>query len=253
MADPRLVTHPLFADLEAADVNRMLDRIRLLRRDLGNDEVFLMQGDEYRNLAILVGGAVRATIEDMSGRSLLVETLTAPDVFAAPVVYSSQPRIPVTLTAACETTIWSIGRDDIDRLGNRFPAVYRRLLCDAGEKFVFLSTKLRLIKFASLRHKVAGYLLSLAREQRGGPGPDAARSVRPPVAAPLEAPLEAPLVVEPPYTRERLAELFGVARPSLSRTLGELSKEGVLRLAGSQVEIRSIDHLRRILRDEPTP
>ena len=41
-----------------------------------------------------------------------------------------------------------------------------------------------------------------------------------------------------PYSRERLAELFGVTRPSLSRVLGEMANEGIVALAGRRVAVK---------------
>ena len=45
-------------------------------------------------------------------------------------------------------------------------------------------------------------------------------------------------VIQMPYSRERLAELFGVARPSLSRVLGEMASEGIVALAGRRVAVK---------------
>lgn len=233
MADARLVTHPLFADADPESVNRALDQLPLRRTELATGESLAVQGDPYDALALLVAGRLTATIEDLSGRSLLIETLEAPEILAAPVLFAPTPRIPVTLVTPSTATVFAIKRTDLDRLAVRFPSIYRRLLADAGEKFVFISTKLRLVQFATLRRKIAGYLLSLIREQHGSTAlrePDVAREV------------------ELPYTRERLAELFGVARPSLSRTLGELVREGAIRVEGSRVGVSSVGLLRAELR-----
>ncbi|TVQ23757.1 MAG: Crp/Fnr family transcriptional regulator [Spirochaetaceae bacterium] len=232
MADARLVLHPLFADADREAISRALDQLRMRRCDAAAGELVLMRGAEYDALGLLVSGALRATIDDMSGRSLLIETLRAPEVLAAPVLYSSQPRLPVTLTAAEPSVLWFIDRADLDRLSVRFPSVYRRLLQDAGDKFVFLSTKLRLIQFTTLRHKIAGFLLPMIRDQTDHPA-DASDS--------------SDVVITLPYSRERMAELFGVARPSLSRALGEFVREGFFDLDGSVVTVRSVSRLAAVL------
>ncbi|MDT8299002.1 MAG: helix-turn-helix domain-containing protein, partial [Spirochaetaceae bacterium] len=87
----------------------------------------------------------------------------------------------------------------------REPMVLRAYLANAGDKVRFLAEKLRLIRFDSLRKKIAGHLLSLASSQN----------------------------TENPrwrYSREQTADLLGVARPSLSRELSQMAEEGLLTL-----------------------
>lgn len=85
-------------------------------------------------------------------------------------------------------------------------------LQDTGDKVVFLAEKIRLFKFKSITQKIAGYLLNLAGKQGG----DSVRMT---------------------YSREQLADLFGVARPSLSRGFSEYYEEGILKAEGKIIHI----------------
>jgi CRP-like cAMP-binding protein len=93
---------------------------------------------------------------------------------------------------------------------------------ESGNKVIFLLEKLRLFKLKSLRQKFSGYLLSLSAKQNSD-------------------------TVQRPYNREELAELFGVARPSLSRICSELSDKGLLRLEGKNITILNKKGLQKYL------
>ena len=101
----------------------------------------------------------------------------------------------------------------------------RKLLKEGGlleNEWFFLAEKIRLFKFKSLRQKFTGYILSLSGKQHSDN-------------------------VTLPYTREKLAELFGVARPSLSRVCSEMSDKGLVELDGKTVTILDKESLEESL------
>ena len=224
MADHRLVLHPLFDGIERARIEQELDRIAAPSLRLEKGAVYLVQGDPYERLGLLLSGRMDATMISPSGKQLLVESLEAPETIAGPVFFTETPRVPVTLTAVTAVDIAEIPATSLGTLADRQPAIYRRLLQDAGTRIMFLSTRLRLSNFRTLRQKIAGFLLT--RAGAGDPGP---------------------VQVDMEYDRETLASLFGVARPSLSRTLGELVDEGYMSVSGRTVTISSPERLRSLL------
>jgi len=217
-----LLHHPLFSGIDPDILKRALAQIPASHRRFETGNVVMVQGDPCDRLTVLERGRLAASIQSPSGKNLLVETLEAPEVLAPAVLFAPEAVVPVTLTAITDGAILSIERERLEQLGRRFPSIYVHLLGHVGEKFTFITTRMRLLHFASLRQKIAGYLLEREKQAVGG-------------------------IITLPYSRERLAELFGVARPSLSRVLGELANEGILSLAGQQVEIKDRNELLRLV------
>jgi CRP-like cAMP-binding protein len=218
-----LETHALFVDVPPAELRAVLGRVRVRERSFSEGQVTGVQGDLISDLSVIYDGSLAATMESANGKSLMVETLGPGEVLAPAVLLAAEPRLPVTLTAVRSGGLVVVPLGAVLDLAEQYPAVYRTLLELASAKFEFLTTKMRLLHFASLRQKIAGFLLELA-DRQGSHSPAAE--------------------VRLPYTRERLAELFGVARPSLSRALGELADENVIRAVREHVVIRDIDALR---------
>ena len=169
------------------------------------DSVIRQQGQRYDDLIVVISGRIEARIDDATGRGITVEHFGASTAIATAVLISSEPVLPVTLIAREDTVLAAIPYDGILKLFAREPMVLRAYLENAGDKVRFLAEKLRLIRFDSLRKKIAGHLLSLASSQSS----------------------------ENPrwrYSREQTADLLGVARPSLSRELSQMAEEGLLSL-----------------------
>jgi CRP-like cAMP-binding protein len=71
------------------------------------------------------------------------------------------------------------------------------------------------LSFTTIKGKLAQYLLDLSRQSGSGR-------------------------IFLPHSQSQLAELFGVARPSIGRAMGALNQEGIIRAEGKKVEI--LDH-----------
>ena len=75
----------------------------------------------------------------------------------------------------------------------------------------FLSNKIRLLSFSTIKSKFAQYILELAKDDL--------------------------YIVELKQTQQQLAELFGVTRPSFARIMGEMQSEGLIKIEKKQVII----------------
>lgn len=202
----------LFQGLPIAELDAILTRhyFPISTYDQGQRVAF--RGDPYEELSIVLHGAVVAEINDIEGHTLTVETLTAPQVVASAVFFSSNRRFPVDLFAKTETALARIPRAELVALLRRHEEMLDGLLTDMGDRLQFLAQRLRMSQFGSIRKKLALYLLDHIR--RGSSEPHAV-----------------------PNTRQELADIFGVARPSVSRVVSELEEEGVVTTHGRQFAV----------------
>ena len=87
----------------------------------------------------------------------------------------------------------------------------------------FLSNQLKLLGLNSIKGKIAHYLLGQVKEQ----GADD---------------------ICIPHTQEELSETFGVARPSVARTLKRMNEEGIISSRGKNISIIDRSRLSALLR-----
>lgn len=219
---------PLFAGLELSQVEQLLESVRYTVREYEPGEVVMLRGDEYESLAILASGSVSAEMQSIAGKTMRMETLRAPEMLASAVLFAMRNRSPVTVTAASRCEVVSFPRETVLSLCASYRQVLTALLRDAGNRVVFLAERMRLSQFASIRQKLASYLLDRAREQH------------------RENPAEG-TVVRLDLNRRQIAELFGVTRPALSRVFAELLDRGLIAAENHEtVTLRRCDDLQEL-------
>lgn len=211
--------------LSFKEIQELLKSLRLTVKDISADSLAAFRGDRYDHLWIILEGRLAAEIGDISGKTILVETLKGGDVVAGGILFAEQNLLPVQLRALSRTRILILSRTNLLHIFQRDPRILENFLGEIGDKINFLADKIRMLQFSTIRQKIAGFYLDLWRRQ-------------------------ATLNVENPYTIELMAEVFGVARPALSRCLSELVEEGCLQRGGRAYALTDPERLEEVLRDD---
>ncbi len=202
----------LFGDLTTTDIRKLAGKrgYRINRYPKG--VIIRFQGDEYRELLVVLEGIVSAELQDPAGKRIKLETFSPESPIAPGILFATDKTLPVTISAQTDAVLLSVSKEEVLSLLLNSPECLEYYLSLTGDKIVLLAEKIRLLKFNSIQQKLAGYILGLMKKQ----GSDTVRFL---------------------YTREYMADLFGVARPSLSRELSRLSDAGILEINNREVKI----------------
>lgn len=219
---PILKRSSLFRGLSAGEVERILHSLPYRPQSYTCGATVACRGDRYRRLWIIVSGYAEGVFRDFDGKVLKVETIHAPETIASAVLFSSQQSLPVDLRAQTDLQLISIEREELVRLMQEERQILLNYLEDSGDRLSLLADKLKFIQFSTIREKLTAYLLDLAERQKS----------------------DNPVLH---HNREQMAELFGVSRPSLSRELGNLVKEGLLSLESGRIRIHRKQRLYSLL------
>ena len=203
----------LFNNIDILDLERFFhnrDECRI--RQYGAGEYPGLQGDLYDSLLFLLRGSAVASMTAPNGKVVRLETLKAPCTVATAVLFSCQNSLPVTLEAQEPLDCLYMKKSVVLELMHEFPSFLEEYLKDNGDRLLLLAEKLHLFQFKSLRQKIISHFLVQSDRQKS-------QSIR--------------LI----YSREEMAQLMGVTRPSLSREISALVKEGLVTVNGRLVEI----------------
>jgi CRP-like cAMP-binding protein len=208
-----IATTRLFKDIDVKLLGKALDGARVRIQEFDAGRLVLLAGCAYDDLRVILEGEAAAEMTSGEGKTVIVETLAAPDIVATAVLFSPTRRLPVTLVARSHLRLAVIPRAGLLELSGRFPPLLEALLSDMGQRVAFLADKYRSLSFATLRERLADWLLRSAERRPEG------------------------LEVRLASSKERLAAVFGVARPSLSREFGELEERGLVEVQGRRIRI----------------
>jgi CRP/FNR family transcriptional regulator, dissimilatory nitrate respiration regulator len=207
-----LATSSLFTGMGVEELDALLGPGRLSARDYPAGSTLLLAGSAYDSLWVIIEGSVSAEMMSVSGKTIRIESIAAPEPLASAILFAPESILPVTVRALEATRALALPRETVIGLCRASRRFLLNYLADSGSRIAALSERFRLMQFATLRERLADWILRQAL--RGG-GDE--------------------LLL--PSSKEKLAETFGVTRPSLSRELSSMAREGLLSVEGRRIAI----------------
>jgi CRP-like cAMP-binding protein len=184
-------------------------------------EVLFHKDDPATHLYVIAAGSVKISIQEESGREVLVAVYRGGDVVGELALFDEGPR-SATVTALTETSAYSLSGPDLFAVLERNPKAMRNLLARLTRIVRRLSGQVGDFVFLDLESRVAKYLLDLS-ELSAGEG-------------------------EVELTQEDLASYVGGTRAAVNRSLADLEKLGAIKIGRRHVEILDREKLRAQIR-----
>ncbi|MCL6101595.1 MAG: Crp/Fnr family transcriptional regulator [Bacteroidetes bacterium] len=217
-----LLNSPLFKGLTEEELNRLFKKVSHQIRHFRSGEMLAQSGEEVGKAILLMEGRLQGEMVDFSGNSLKIEELGPPQMVAAAFLFGPQNKFPVFLSAKTEGKIMVIKKMEFTSMLSLEPRVMVNYINIISGKAQFLSGKITFLSLKTIKEKIAYYLLQ--RMKIGGDNS-----------------------VKIDQTQTNLADFFGVARPSLTRTILELESQGILTWSRERVSVLDPGKLKFIL------
>ncbi|HDP93940.1 MAG TPA: Crp/Fnr family transcriptional regulator [Candidatus Aminicenantes bacterium] len=196
----------LFQSLDPGRLTSLLGRVRYGRRQYALGETVVRSGEACDHLRIVLSGMLRSEMTDENGQVVEVEMLAPSRCVAPGFLFGRDRRFPVEVKAHQDSSLFIMERGSLIALFRLDDTILENFLDIVSSQVQFLARRLEEMAFGTIRKKILDYLHDLSREKDG-------------------------------YCRldrnlEELSGFFGVARPSLSRVLGQLEREGFIQRKG---------------------
>ncbi len=211
---------PLFTGLNPAETDSLLnDKSRVKQYPAG--EIIAIQGDQYKNLLLIEQGTVKGEMTNPSGERIIIEEISAPRSIAPAFLYASDNTLPVDVITLTPTIIISIPRENFTTILQSNSQVLTNFMRSMSDRSKFLSERVQLLGFGSIKSKLANYLLKQIKRTNQSK-------------------------FDLPHTHQELADMFGVTRPSLSRAIGQLAENGTISVQKKHISILNLNQLKQL-------
>lgn len=217
-----LLNSPLFKGLTIDELDALFKKINYQIRQFRSGELLAQAGESVDKAFLLMQGRLQGEMVDFAGNSLKIEELDPPQMVAAAFLFGPQSIFPVHLSAKTDGKLIIILKREFTSMLSLEPRIMVNYLNIVSGKAQFLSGKITFLSLRTIREKIAYYLL-----QRIVKGVDNQINID--------------------QTQTNLADLFGVTRPSLTRTILEMEKQGILAWSRERVMILNLKKLNQIL------
>jgi len=207
---------PLFSRVDEKELERLSSSILFQRKSFPPGSLVVCQGEECNRLLILIQGNVKAEMVGPTGKSLKIEDMEAPTVLASAFLFGRNNFFPVNIISSNDSKFIVIPKIELLKLFQLNQQILQNFLSMISSRAQFLSDKLRFHSFKSLKAKLAFFLVNEAGANKS---------------------------FKLKHSQQELADLFGVARPSVGRSFLLLQEEGVIDIRYKQVEILNREKL----------
>lgn len=218
-----LILCPLFRGMEGHELAGLISGISCRVRHYEKGEFIAHAGEEVFFMHILIRGSVKGEMVDYTGKIIKIEDIAPPRPLAPAFLFGKQNNYPVNIIANERVELFSIPGDLFLKLMQSSEIVLRNFVNIVSTRGQFLSSKIKFLSFSTIKGKLAQYLLDLTRKT----GSDQ---------------------ISMPHSQSQLAELFGVARPSVGRAVSEMNNDKIIRTEGKEVTILDSRKLSALLK-----
>lgn len=177
------------------------------------------QGDKVSSLYMLTKGRVKTEIVSDSGLTLSVEEISAPYPLAAAFLFAEDNHFPVDVTALEDCEVMLISKASIEKRMTECVGFLRGFMAFIANRVRFLSERLKIFSQRGIKAKISYYILQ--RDKDGAF--ELGRSIA------------------------SLAEYFGTDRPSLSRALSEMVRDGIIEFESGKGKILKYNEVKELL------
>jgi len=178
-------------------------------------------------LYILKSGLVKITIEDQHGYEMILRILYPTDFFGEMSLLDGMPR-SATVTTQEVSEVLTIAREHFLHIVEKSPKLLLKMTAVLSKRLRKANELIHSLAFFDVYGKVARVLLNLAAE-RGRV-------------------TEQGTVIDMRLTQQELADLAGMTRETMARTLREFQQAGCIRVESGIISILALDMLRREIR-----
>ena len=216
-----LLQSPLFSGVKQGEIESLFDGVIYQIRSYNKGQVIALRESKCDSLMIVVEGSVKGEMLDFLGKVVKIDDISAPNAAASAFVFGNKNLLPVDVIATSDCKMLYLPKESILKLFQRSQVFLNNYLNDICNKTQFLSQKLWILSFKSIRGKLAHFILQAAK-------PDKTQ-------------------ITLPKSQKELSEFFGVTRPSLARVLNELQDEKVIEYKNKDITILNRPALMKML------
>lgn len=203
------------------DNNFFPDDMQFSIKNYRKNDVLFRQGDTCDALYVVMSGSVKTEMITESGNLIPIEQIKAPRPLAPAFLFSDKNVFPVDVTAISEVELLRIPKTEVIRLMTVRPDFMQQFMTHNANRTQFLTQRLQLLSIKTIKGKLAHLLLE--NYQFGGKT----------------------FVLDKNQTE--LAEYFGVARPSLARSISEMMDDGIISVNKKEYTVLKLNSLKELL------
>jgi len=214
----------LFDGINDSEIEALIDAVSGQVQEYSKHSVVALEGEECNKLGIVLRGRVDVRRIHASGKEMTITSLKEGDTFGEVMVFSDYHQYPSSIYTEAGAKILQIPQQEVLLLCKRSDRFLKNLIRLLSNKVWMMNEKLKMLSYQNIKQRIAAYLL----EQHSKQGS---------------------MKIVLPHNRQEMADFLGMPRPSLSREMAKLKKEGLIEYYKAHVTLKNLEALESIHTD----
>jgi CRP-like cAMP-binding protein len=192
------------------------DKYRIM--EYKKNGIIHFQNEKCRTLDLILKGNVDIQKIDQNGNVFTICTIKAGDIMGANLIFAHNNDYPMTILSKTDTLVLHIKKElilDLCNINRSFLVEFLHLVSD---KTLVLTNKLKSVTMKTIRQLLLEFLT-------------------------YEYYLQKSPIIKLDISKKELAERFGIQRPSLSRELRKMKRDGLIEYDSRSITINNPDIL----------
>lgn len=209
----RLCIHkvPIFSSLDKEDLLKIARLIK--HKDYKKGDFIFHTGDKIDSIIIINEGSAKAVKYTAEGREQILYVFLEGDFFGEKYLLTNETA-SYSVEVLKDVKVCMLMKEQFKELLYNYPDIAIKIIEELGNRMSQLESTIKSMGVRSVDARVAELLLDYSRAY-GKKVPDG-------------------IIITLPLSREGIANYLGIARETLSRKLGSLESEGVIRSVGNK-------------------
>ena len=183
-------------------------------------EIIHLQNEVCKTMDLVLAGQVSVQKIDENGNILTISSFSSSDIMGANLLFASKNNYPMTITSKVNSIILHIHKELILELCQSNKNFLIGLITVISDKTLTLTDKINSITLKTIRQCITEFLI-------------------------YEYSIQKSNVIKLGMSKKEMAERLGIQRPSLSRELNKMRKDGLLKYDANSITINDITMLKK--------
>jgi len=212
----------LLQPLEECDFDNVVQTAHA--KQLTENSVLFEQGSELTAIYLLISGGIKLQRLAPNGAEKVIEIIRPGQTFAEAVLFLGGSKYPVSAVTVSPSIVVAINASTYLKLLNSSSILCRNLLGNLSQRLHWMVNEVDRLTLHNATFRLVDYLLShISEDQYDRTG------------VTLIAP------------KHVVASRLSIKPETLSRTLKDLAKQGLIKLEGTQIELIDVEKLRQLI------
>lgn len=208
----------LFAGLERSTFQNYCSLTRV--KTFSKGEIIAAEGDICTSIGVIEKGRIAIQKYTSGGDFATIALLKPGEFFGEDLIFGSSNIYTFTLEAMSLSEVLFVNKDTLYALLDKSQVVKDNFLKLLSDRINLQNRRIALLSQKSIRHKIAFYLLELRAELTS-----AGKNTN---------------IVHLPVSKEVIAKLLAMPRPSFSRELIQMQKAGLVEVDGREIKLLDV-------------